>query len=135
MVTTSRVDPPSLGPAVGYAHGFRAGDLLFVAGQIGGEPSAGGRHRVVSSEFVPQFEKALQNVLEVVRSAGGRADRLVEMTVYVKDLAAYRSHRRELGEAWKRTMGRHYPAMTLVEVSDLLEDGALVEIRAVAALG
>lgn len=135
MVKPVPVNPPALGPALGYAHGFRAGNLLFVAGQIGAEPTGDGRHRVISKEFVAQFEKALQNVLEVIQAAGGNAENIVEMTVYVKGMDDYRKSRKPLGEAWKRTMGRHYPAMTLVEVSDLFEEGARVEIRAVAAIG
>jgi enamine deaminase RidA (YjgF/YER057c/UK114 family) len=90
---------------------------------------------VVSKELVPQFERALENVLEVARAAGAGPEGIAEMVVYVKDMGAYRRSRHDLGEAWKRVMGRHYPAMTLVEVSDLFEDGTLVEIRAVAVLG
>lgn len=128
------VNPPSLGKPVGYAHGVQAGGLLFVAGQVGARPAKDGTLRVVSPDFAAQFEAALANVLEVVRAAGGRPDHLVEMTVFVKDLAAYAAARAALGDAWRRLLGRHYPAVTLVEVSGLFEPGTLVEIRAVAAL-
>jgi enamine deaminase RidA (YjgF/YER057c/UK114 family) len=135
MVKGEAINPPALGSPTGYSHGMRIGEFIFVAGQIGGEPIGQGRVRLVSSEFAPQFERALANVLEVVRTAGGSPTSLVEMTVYVKDMEAYRRSRRELGEIWGRLVGREYPAMTLVAVSDLYEAGALVEIRAIAGLG
>ena len=129
------VNPPSAGRPSGYANGYRAGDFLFVAGQIGGDPTPEGRHKLVSSEFVPQFEKALEGVVAVVKAAGGKATDLVEMTIFVKDIDAYRRTRKAIGPVWRKLMGAHYPAMTLVEVSDFFEEGALVEIKAVAALG
>ena len=134
MVKGEPINPVALGPPIGYANGMRIGDLIFVAGQIGGEPIGQGRVRLVSSAFVPQFERALANVLEVVRAAGGSPTSLLEMTVYVKDMAAYRDSRKALGDVWARLVGREYPAMTLVAVSDLYEPGALVEIRAIAGL-
>lgn len=134
MVKSEVVSPPSLGPAIGYSHGVRAGNLLFLAGQIGAEPEGDGRLRVVAGGMAAQFAKALENVATVVREAGGTPAHIVEMTVYVADLDAYRAARKEIGEAWRRVVGRHYPAMTLVQVAGLLEEGAVVELRAVAAL-
>lgn len=135
MVSLEKVNPPALGKPVGYSQGVRAGSLLFVSGQVGCRPAADGVTLVpVSPEFAPQFEAALANVLEVVKAAGGAPERVVEMTVFVKDVEQYRAARRAVGDAWKRLMGRHYPAMTLVEISGLFEPGTLVEIRAVAAL-
>lgn len=128
------VNPPSLGKPVGYAHGMVAGKLLFVSGQVGARPDKDGALRVVSPDFAAQFDTALGNVLEVVAAAGGKAEHVVEMTVFVTDLAAYRAARAALGQAWQRRLGKHYPAMTLVEVSGLYEPGTLVEIRAVASL-
>jgi enamine deaminase RidA (YjgF/YER057c/UK114 family) len=127
------VSPKNLGPAVGYSHGMRAGNVLHVAGQIGGTPKGDGSWSVLSG-FVPQMAKALENVLEVVREEGGQAQDIAEMVVFVKDMATYRAARKELASEWKRVMGGHYPAITLVEVSDLFEPGSLVEIRAVAVL-
>lgn len=127
------VNPPALGKPVGYAHGLLAGKTLFVSGQVGARPS-GDTLKVVSPEFAPQFDAALGNVLEVVEAAGGRPSDLVELTIYVTDLGAYRAAREALGEVWRRRLGRHYPAVTLVEVSGLLEPRTLVEIQAVAAL-
>ena len=132
------INPPELGKAVGYANGIRIGPdsaLVFVAGQIGARSGPDGAPTLVSKEFIPQFEAALENVLTVVQAAGARAEHIVELTVFVKDMTAYRKARRQLGDVWKRQMGRYYPAVTLVEVSDLFDAGALVEIRAVAALG
>lgn len=134
MVNVKTVEPPVMGKALGYSHGVRAGNLVFVAGQIGGDPTDEGRHEVVDGGLVPQFEKALQNVMTVVQEAGGSVENVVEMTVYVTDMQAYRTAREELGKAWQRVMGRHYPAMTLVSVPELFEPKALVEIRTVAAL-
>lgn len=133
MVKTTIVNPPALGRPVGFSHGVRAGDLLFVAGQVGSVPGAHGL-RIVSTDFVAQFEQALKNVLAVVTEAGGRAESIVEMTVFVTEVGVYRLSREPLGEAWKRVMGRHYPAMSLVGVAALVDDGALVEIRAIATL-
>ena len=135
MVGASRVDAPALGKAIGYAHGMRVGDVLFTSGQIGARGSADGSLHVVSPDLAAQFEKALENVLEVVRAAGGRAESIAEMTVYVTDMPAYRASRKEIGAAWRKHLGRHFPAMTLVEVKSLVEPDAKVEIRAVASLG
>jgi enamine deaminase RidA (YjgF/YER057c/UK114 family) len=135
VVTPQPVNPKALGKPIGYSHGVRAGNLLFTAGQVGARPGADGKLVVVSPDFAAQFEAALENVLAVVAEAGGRPESIVELTVYVKDVAAYGAARKAIGAAWKRLFGRYYPAITLVEVSGLFEPGTLVEIRAVAALG
>ena len=115
----------------GYAHGVAAsGRVLAVAGQIGA-PDGG---PVVSGGLVPQFDRALANIAEVLAAAGGRLDDLVSMTVYVVDRTAYLAARAELGEVWQRRAGRRYPAMTLVEVKGLLAERAVVELQALAVL-
>ncbi|HEX9709569.1 MAG TPA: RidA family protein [Candidatus Thermoplasmatota archaeon] len=134
MVAPRRVDPQALGPAVGYAHGMRAGDFLFVAGQVGGSPRGDGSW-ALEEGMAGQFAKATENVVAVVREAGAPPERIVEMTAFVTDMAAYRAARKEIGAAWRRALGKHYPAMTLVEVRELFEPGALVEIKAVAYMG
>jgi enamine deaminase RidA (YjgF/YER057c/UK114 family) len=127
----SFVNPGSLGRPVGYCHGVKAlGELLFVAGQIGSV--AGGR--LVSSDLVAQFAQALENVLEVVFAAGGKPESIARLTLYVTNKTEYRDARKALGEAYRKRMGRHYPAMTLVEVKSLLDDAAKVEIEATAVL-
>jgi enamine deaminase RidA (YjgF/YER057c/UK114 family) len=107
-----------------------AGEWLFVAGQIGWSREG----RIVSADFVDQFDKALENVLDVVWAAGGKPESVARMTVYVTDKREYQKRAKAIGEAWRRRMGRHYPAMALVEVKSLLEDEAKVEIEAVALL-
>ncbi len=127
------IDPPELGSPRGYANGVLvpAGRrLLLVAGQVGWDS----RQQLVSEELAAQFAQALANVLAVVRAAGGGPEDVARLTVYVLDRAEYVSSRRELGQCWRELMGRHYPAMALVEVRALLEPGAKVEIEATAAV-
>lgn len=127
------IDPPELGPAVGYANGMLAttpSQLLFVAGQIGWNST----HQLVSDDLTGQFAQALDNVLAVVRAAGGASTDVARMVVYVTDKEAYRAARREIGQCWRERFGKHFPAMALVEVSGLLEPGAKVEIEATAVI-
>ncbi len=125
------INPASLAKPRGYSHGMKGeGQILFVAGQVGWNREG----RLVSADFVEQFAQALDNVLEVVWAAGGKPESLARLTVYVTDKAEYLRRLRDLGAAWRRRLGRHYPAMALVEVKALLEDGALVEIEATALL-
>ena len=117
----------------GYSNGLRVSaghDLIFVAGMVGWDES----ERMVSTTFAGQFEQALGNVLAVVAAGGGEPSDLVRLTVYVTDLEGYRASLKEIGAAWKRLVGRHFPCMALVQVKGLLEAGALVEIEAVAAV-
>ena len=117
----------------GYANGMLvpAGrDLLFVAGMVGWDE----KETIVEGGLAAQFEQALRNVVAVVAEAGGRSEDVVRMLVFVTDKRDYIAKRREIGDAWKRVMGRHFPAMALVEVAGLVEDGAQVEIEAVAAI-
>lgn len=127
------VDPPELGTPQGYANGVLvpAGRrLLFVAGQIGWDAE----QRLVGDDLPAQFAQALANVLAVVRAAGGDAADVARLTVYVVDKDEYAASRQELGRRWRELMGRHYPAMALVEVRGLLAPGAKVEIEATAAV-
>ncbi len=115
----------------GYANGIAArGELLFIAGQIGWDLEG----RLVSDDFAAQFEKALENVAAVLAAAGGEPAHLARVTVYVTDKTAYRAAQRTIGDAWRRILGGVFPAMSLVQVADLLENGALVEIEATAVL-
>ena len=125
------VNPESLAKPSGYNNGMKGeGQILFVAGQVGWNREA----RLVSDDFVEQFAQALDNVLDVVWAAGGKPESIARLTVYVTDKAEYLRRRRALGEAWRRRLGRHYPAMSLIEVKALLEEGAQVEIEATALL-
>ncbi|MCS6915332.1 MAG: RidA family protein [Myxococcales bacterium] len=127
------LNPPELVPPRGFAHGALAPAthrLLVVAGQIGWD-SAG---KLVSGDFVAQFAQALRNVATVVQAAGGRPEDVLSLRLFVTDKQRYLAQQREVGVAYREVFGRHYPAMALVQVADLLEDGALVEIEALAAV-
>lgn len=125
------VNPDGLAKPRGYSHGLAGtGRLLFVAGQIGWQADG----TLVGPHLPDQFDQALANVLTVVTTAGGDAWTVAKLTIFVTDAALYAAARREIGERYRARMGRHYPAMTLVEVRALLEPGALVEIEAVAIL-
>lgn len=125
------VTPEGWAEPRGYANGVVSrGRTLHVGGQIGW----GADQAFASDDFVPQFAQALDNVLAVVRAAGGEPTDIVSMTVFVTDVEAYRGALRELGRAWRERLGRHYPAMALVAVTALVEPRARVEIQAVASL-
>jgi enamine deaminase RidA (YjgF/YER057c/UK114 family) len=127
------VNPVALGEPRGYSHGmiFPPGRILFVAGQVAWDRD----HRIVGGgDFAAQFDAALANVLSIVREAGGHPDRIGRLRIYVSDRDRYLASLKEVGAAYRRHMGAHYPAMALVEVSRLLESGALVEIEAEAIL-
>lgn len=126
------LNPASLGPRPrGYSNGvLGAGRLLCIAGQIGWDES----ERLVSPEFAPQFHRALWNLREVLRAAGGDPSMLARVTIYVVDKRQYLAATKQVGEAWRELLGKHFPAMSLVQVADLLEEGALVEIEATAIL-
>ena len=115
----------------GYANGVAAqGRQLFIAGQIGW--TAAGQFE--TDDFVAQVEQALRNVLSVVGTAGGNSTNITRLTWYVTDKSDYVARQRDIGEAYRRVMGRHFPAMTLVVVAGLLEPRAKVEIEATAVL-
>jgi len=124
------VNPPSLAKPRGFNHGMKGRGVLFVAGQIGWDAAG----RVVSRDVGEQFAQALDNVLAVVAAAGGKPQAIARMTVYVTDKRAYRRRTKQIGAAWRRRFGKHFPAMALVEVRSLLEDAAKVEIEATALL-
>jgi enamine deaminase RidA (YjgF/YER057c/UK114 family) len=115
----------------GYANGIVAeGRYLAISGQIGWNE----RNELVSTDFLAQARQALQNVMAVLRAAGGEGQHLVRLTWYVTDANEYRQSLRELGAAYREIVGTHYPAMALVQVAALLEAGAKVEIEGTAVL-
>lgn len=125
------VNPESLGAPRGYSNGILTeGRTLFIAGQVAWDAA----HRIVGDDFPGQFARALANVLEVVRVAGGRPEHLARMTIYVTDKDEYSAQLATVGREYRRLMGSHYPAMSLVEVRGLLEPGAKVEIEATAVI-
>jgi enamine deaminase RidA (YjgF/YER057c/UK114 family) len=127
------INPAELGAPKGYSNGMLAapgGRLLCVAGQIGWD----GEQKLVSSEFAAQFAQALRNVLVVVREAGGQPEHIARLTIYVTDRHEYMNEAKAVGAGYRALMGKHYPAMALVEVKALLEPGAKVEIEATAVV-
>lgn len=125
------IHPEGWDPPRGYSNGVVIGDLLFVAGQVAWDEHC----RIVGpGDFAAQFRQAIRNVRAVLDEAGVPPERVGRVTVYVTDKDAYVAATREVGAAWRESMGRHYPAMTLVQVAALLEEGAMVEIEATAVV-
>ena len=127
------INPDALGRPSGWNHGMLGpahGRVLFVAGQTAADASG----RVPPADFAEQWDRALARVVAVVRAAGGAPEHIGRLTVYVTDRAAYLASLKPLGEIHRRHLGRHYPAMALVEVKALLDTGALLEMEATAVL-
>lgn len=132
-MTFKFINPESLGAPQGYSNGVltnAGGSLLFVAGQIGWDSN----QAIVSDDFVAQFDRALANVLQVLKEAGGTPNQLARLMIYVTDKKEYGARRKEIGESYRSHLGKHFPAMALIEVKGLLDDRAKVEIEAVAVL-
>jgi enamine deaminase RidA (YjgF/YER057c/UK114 family) len=125
------VTPPNFPKPRGYTNGLVAtGRTLYVSGQIAWDKDA----HIVSIDFATQFLQALDNVIAVVRAAGGGTEHIAKLLAFVTDLDAYRAATHAIGAGWRERMGKFYPAMSLVKVAGLLEPGALVEIEGVAML-
>ena len=124
--------PEGWSPPIGYANGIAVdpGRLVFIAGQVGWNAA----QRFESEELAAQFEQALLTVLAVLRQAGGEPRHIARMTAYCCDKPAYLAARRELGAIWRRHMGGHYPAMSMIFVADLLDSPGKVELEATAVL-
>jgi enamine deaminase RidA (YjgF/YER057c/UK114 family) len=125
------LQPKSWTSPQGYANGIAAkGRQVFIAGQIGWDAQA----RMVGTDLVTQTEQALKNIVAVLAEAGGAPQHIARMTWYVIDKAAYVAQRKEIGAVYRRVIGKHYPAMSLLVVAGLLEEGAQVEIEATAVI-
>lgn len=127
------INPHTLGAPRGYSNGVlteAGGRLLFIAGQVGWDK----QQKIVSDNFVEQFDRALANVIAVVSEAGGNPDQIARLVLYVTNKQEYIGSLRKVGECYRARMGKHFPAMVLVEVKGLLDDKAKVEIEAVAVL-
>ena len=125
--------PPGWPRPRGYSHGMLAPSgarLLAIAGQVGWDE----HEKLVSPEFAAQFGRALENLRAVLEAAGGKPQHLIRLTFYVTDKEEYRRALALVGDHYRRVLGRHFPACTLVEVKGLLEPGAKIEIEATAAL-
>lgn len=117
--------------AAGYANGVAArGKMVFLGGHIGWN----GQQEFETDDLAGQVRQTLQNILDVLACAGGRAEHIVRLTWYVTDKKDYLSSLREIGSAYRDTLGKHFPAMALVQVVALVEDRAKVEIEATAVI-
>ncbi len=125
------LQPQGWARPVGYANGIEArGRTVFVGGQIGWNSQC----RFEIHDLPGQVRQTLENVIAVLAEAGAGPEHVTTMTWYVTDRKAYSAALKEIGVAWKATMGRNFPAMAVVEVSGLIEDEALVEIQATAVV-
>jgi enamine deaminase RidA (YjgF/YER057c/UK114 family) len=124
--------PPGWAAPIGYANGIAvpAGRIVFIAGQVGWNA----QQQFESPEIVPQFEQALKNVLAVLAQAGGEAQHICRMTAFCCDKPAYLAARGALGAIWRRQMGRHFPAMSMIFVADLLDSPGKIELEATAVV-
>jgi enamine deaminase RidA (YjgF/YER057c/UK114 family) len=124
--------PKGWAPAVGYANGIAVtgGKLVFVAGQVGWD----GAQKFHSEDLAPQFEQALKNVLAVLAEAGGKPEHICRITAFCCDKPAYLAARKEIGRAWKGLMGKHFPCMSMIFVSDLLDNPGKIELEATAVV-
>ncbi len=124
--------PPGWAPPIGYANGIAAkpGRIVFIAGQVGWDAE----QRFHSEAIAPQFEQALSNVLAVLAQAGGKPEHVCRITAFCCDKPAYLAARPELGKIWWRLMGKHFPAMSMIFVSDLLDNPGKIELEATAVV-
>lgn len=124
--------PAGWAPPIGYANGIEAGSgkIVFIAGQVGWDE----QQQFQSEEIVPQFEQALKNIIAILAEAGGKPEHICRMTAYCIDKPKYLACRSELGRVWRRLMGKHYPAMSMIFVSDLLDSPGKIELEATAVV-
>lgn len=130
-MTHEIVQPEGWKPAKGYANGVlsRSG-TLYVGGQIGWTAD----QVFESHDFIGQMEQALRNIVDVVEAAGGQVSDITRLTWFVIDKAEYLARQREVGEVYRKVLGRHFPAMSMLIVAGLVEDEALLEIEATAEI-
>lgn len=131
-MTAERINPSELSPPTGFSHAVVATGtrLVFLAGQTALDTDG----KITGATLPEQFEKALTGLLTALRAAGGTPADLARVTVYATDVAAYRTHARELGGVWQRLAGRDYPAMAVVEVVRLWDEEAMIELDGFAVL-
>ncbi len=126
------LQPQDWAPPIGYSNGIAAapGRTLYLAGQIGWDA----QQKFHSSDIADQFEQALKNILAVLAEAGGGPEHICRITVYCTEKDEYLAARRRLAGIWRELMGRHYPAMTMVFVTDLVDEGAKIELESTAVV-
>jgi enamine deaminase RidA (YjgF/YER057c/UK114 family) len=124
--------PKGWAAPIGYANGIAAkpGRIVFVAGQVGWDEN----QKFQSEDIVPQFEQALKNIVAVLAEAGAKPEHICRMTAYCCDKPAYLAARRQLGKIWMQHIGRHFPAMSMIFVSDLLDNPGKIELEATAVV-
>lgn len=127
------INPESLGAPRGYSNGVlteAGGRLLFISGQVAWNQE----QQIVSDDLVKQFDRALANLIAVVAEAGGHPEQIARLIIYVTDKDDYRARMKEIGERYRARMGKHFPAMVLVEIKSLLDDDAKIEIEGIAVI-
>jgi enamine deaminase RidA (YjgF/YER057c/UK114 family) len=124
--------PEGWAPPIGYSNGIAvdAGRIVFIAGQVGWDA----QQKFHSEAIAPQFEQALENILAVLAQAGGRPEHICRITAYCCDKPAYMAARKDLGGIWRKHMGKHFPAMSMIFVSDLLDNPGKIELEATAVI-
>ena len=131
-MTLTVIHPDGWAPAKGYANGMLTGDgTLYVGGQIGWTAN----QVFETHDFIGQMEQALRNILDVVQASGGKTEDITRLTWFIVNKKEYAARQREVGEVYRRVLGRHFPAMSMVVVAGLIEDDALLEIEATAHIG
>lgn len=131
MTTHRSLTPPGWPRGKGYSHGVTAeGRMVFVAGQVGWDAN----EQFPSADFVDQFRQALLNTKAILAEAGAGPEHIVRMTWFITDKQEYLSRLKDVGLAYREIMGKNYPAMAVVVVKDLIEDGAKVEIETTAVV-
>ena len=128
------IQPPDWAAPKGYSNGMLVtggGSMLFIAGQVAWDAK---QQLVGENDLLSQFTKALENVVSVLAEAGGRPEHVVRMTLFLTDCATYLDRQKEIGAAYRSIMGKHFPAMSAVQVAALIEPGALLEIEATAVM-
>ncbi|WJS01307.1 RidA family protein [Roseibium aggregatum] len=131
-MTVKSIQPDGWAPAKGYANGMLTEcKTLHIGGQIGWNKD----QVFETSDFVGQMEQTLANIVAIVEAAGGAVTDIARLTWFITDKREYLARQREVGEAYRRVMGRHFPAMSVVVVAGLIEDDALIEIEATAQVG
>ena len=131
-MTVRRINPPELAPPIGFTHAVVAEGTTLVL--LAGQTASNIDGAIVGETIVEQFEQVLTNLLVALEAAGGTPSQLAKLTIYSVDPVDYRGNAKEIGQIWQRLIGRDYPAMTLIGVTRLYDDAALLEIEGIAIL-
>jgi enamine deaminase RidA (YjgF/YER057c/UK114 family) len=127
---SERINAPELPPPVGFSHAVKAGDTVYLAGQVAQAPDG----TVTGETIAEQFDVAAGNLVTALRAAGGGPEHLVSLQVFGTAVPEYKASLRELGDVWRKHFGRHYPAMGLFGVTELFDPAAKVELMGVAVI-